>query len=57
MVKSEVVAAGMIMMGVRDGRLPPAPAGGRAAVTGRNSRRPGVLPPIAPFSSHDKIKH
>ena len=57
MVKSEVVAAGMMMIGVRDGRLPPAPEGGRAAVTGRSSRRPGVLPPIDPFSGHDKIKH
>lgn len=44
------------MMGVREGRLPPAPAGGRAAVTGRSSRRPGVLPPIDPFSSNYGIK-
>lgn len=46
---SEVAAAGMMMMGVREGLFPPAPGGGRAAVTGNSSRLPGV-PLGTPFS-------
>lgn len=46
-VMSEVAAAGIMIMGVRDGRLPP--EGGRAADTESSSRRPGV-PGIGPFS-------
>lgn len=54
---SEVAAAGMMMMGVREGRFPPPPpAGGRAAATGRSSRRPGVPPAdTGPFSVSRKV--
>lgn len=46
---SEVAAAGMMMMGVREGRLPP-PGGGRAAAAGSSSRRPAVPTDGGPFS-------
>lgn len=48
MVMSEVAAAGMMMMGVREGRL--APTGARAAAAG-SSCRAGVLA-AGPFSEH-----
>lgn len=48
MVMSEVAAAGMMMMGVREGRLPP--AGARAAAAG-SSCRAGALA-AGPLSEH-----
>lgn len=42
-----MAAAGIMIMGVREGRL--LPGGGRAAATGRSSLLPGV-PGIWPFS-------
>lgn len=42
MVMRDVVAAGIIMMGVRDGRFAALPGGSLAAATGNNSLRLGV---------------
>lgn len=51
MVMRDVAAAGMMMIGVREGRLPPPPpGGGLAAATGSNSLRPGVPDDGGPFS-------
>lgn len=60
MVIREVVAAGIMMMGVRDGRFPPLPGAGLAAATGNKSRRPGVpgtlvMPETGPLSAYKKV--